>query len=118
MVHDVVAKIRPLGDNGGPPWLDTAAGAEAHSLAQVVTSYGPGSGKLRRRSGENHAASGVSGTRSHINDVISACHDLKVVLNDDQRRPSVNEFIEKIKQSGDIGVMKPRSWFIQDDTQR
>lgn len=118
MAPDVAAKLYSLGVDSGPPWLDTGAGTKVHSPAQIVSGYGPREGKLHRGACEHHPASSVPRTRPYINDVISAGRDLEVVFDDDECRSLVNKFIKESKQSGDIGVMKPRSWFIQDDTQR
>ena len=70
------------------------------------------------RTGNNQVATLVTSFRTEVDDIVGAFDDIKIMLDDNQRVPSLNECIESMKQSLDIMEVQTGGRLVEDEEGR
>src|SRR6202030_4731977 len=70
---------------------------------------------LLRCSDTNDFAAFISGFRSEIDNPIGALNHFKIVLDDDDRVPAIDQSLEKLQQHRHIVEMQTGGWFVENE---
>ena len=98
--------------------FQVARGEQDQECLKISLQVFPGHGLLSFRNplwrpfGHNCSA-GLSATRPHIDDPVSALDDIEVVFDHDERIALIPEAIKYLKKSGDIGKVESGGRFVE-----
>jgi len=66
-----------------------------------------------RRSLRNHVSAAVSALGPQINDPVRIRHDVKIVLNDDDRIAGIDQPVQHADELLDVRHMQANRWFVE-----
>ena len=89
--------------------------SSAEDFFQKASRVGSSAGRdVFRSSGNHNLAAGVSTVGSEIDHVIGGLDHIEMVFDQKHRMAGIDETIQRVQQTLDVGEMQPRCRFVQD----